>query len=492
MMTPTLINNLPPTSAGCNSEAQTTGETTDILSAEFAAMFASFCATPPVTTPETPVVSEVVETPVELPQDLCVTADAMTTIPVTLPVGPVITPEKVEAEVSEILVTEGEVESASGTGLLAYNPNATSKIPLAPRNTTTIAVQPTTSEVEATTSSTDTLAFDIDLPHGKTVVTPRQSTTIAPLPTNTAEEPPISGSQPTLTDTPEPSPVEEVFEVPTPAPTPGEAMSKGLPVAAPAKPVEPGDVDEKAKRETIGHGSAEIVRESGEVVPETVKVQAEATRRISNLIATYLLEGSKSGSIPATARFAGLEFELEIDPAARQKRQGLIIDSRIGEQGISLRPFSQLTSEILAKNDVELVSQVSQRVIDLVKSSTRDIETLSFRLKPAELGNVDLKLTRHKDGSISAHLRADQETTQVTLSRSVEELRESLERAGFQIAKLQITLNSQPTNGGRRESENTSQQARELTANGSTFSNETEAGSNSSADNHLRLLSLRA
>jgi flagellar hook-length control protein FliK len=150
-----------------------------------------------------------------------------------------------------------------------------------------------------------------------------------------------------------------------------------------------------------------------------------------------------------------------------------------------------LADSMPAAKELSPVTQGSQRVVELAKGSTRDVESLNFKLNPEELGEVELQLTRHKDGSISAHLTTERETARLSLTRSVDELRQSLEQAGVHVAKLQVSTGTSSTDNSRRQEREATSHATNFRNGTTANSNEPEASSNTLADNN-RLLSLRA
>jgi flagellar hook-length control protein FliK len=469
MMTPTILNLPTPPAAGApSSDSALAAEPGDLLSAEFAAMFAALCAAqqpaPPVTDPVT---AEVTETPIELTPEITLKSE----VPTVLFEGPKVeVPVEFEAPVKvavEDITVEGEV--LLQTASIAYNPNTVT--------TKGAIVAPRETRISQVTVAEDIPVLPkIEAPVGEPAK-PSETLEVA------TDELPLPAPPPEATLS------EEAIEIKSATTLPvvvTAVPSKGRPVPVMGNPL---PNQEPAKTEVGATVTETVTVETDE--PLKVKPQTEATQRISNLIATYLVEGAQNGSRPTTARFAGLDFELELDPAARQKRQAAKADvSRTMD--LSLHPFSDLIADAVTQTkDPSPVAQVSQRVMELARTSTREVESLNFRLNPKELGEVELKLTRHKDGSISAHLTTERETARVSLTRSVDELRQSLEQAGVQVAKLQVSSSTTSMDTSRRHERDTAANSDEFRTTTTTNSNEPEA-SNTSLANHDRLLSLRA
>ncbi len=92
-----------------------------------------------------------------------------------------------------------------------------------------------------------------------------------------------------------------------------------------------------------------------------------------------------------------------------------------------------------------LISQAFQPVLELAQSvHPHETRTLRFSLNPAELGRVDVEVTRNADGHISASLTVEQADTAQALTQGIGQLRESLERAGLIVEQLQIATQLQP------------------------------------------------
>jgi hypothetical protein len=91
------------------------------------------------------------------------------------------------------------------------------------------------------------------------------------------------------------------------------------------------------------------------------------------------------------------------------------------------------------------ISQTVQPVLELANSvPPQESRTLRFSLNPAELGRVDVEVTRDAEGRVSASLTVEQADTAQTLTQGIGQLRESLERAGLVVEQLQIATQLQP------------------------------------------------
>ncbi len=119
---------------------------------------------------------------------------------------------------------------------------------------------------------------------------------------------------------------------------------------------------------------------------------------------------------------------------------------------------------------------------------------LKMRLHPAELGAVEIRLEKDANGKIEAHFQTENETTHKILSENLDRLRDSLQNAGWQIERLEITCN-QFSSGERGSGENGKRQF-ETSENG--FKSKTAANDEPIVAENLkskqsnRFLSLRA
>jgi flagellar hook-length control protein FliK len=115
-----------------------------------------------------------------------------------------------------------------------------------------------------------------------------------------------------------------------------------------------------------------------------------------------------------------------------------------------------------------------------------------LRLRPEELGQIDIQLSRDAAGRISAHISAERESSRGTLSRSLDELRDTLSRAGLTVDKLQISTESGLFAGhrGTDDAPSNTGESPSVVANLLT-ENQTEAGGQPRAEDE-KLLSLHA
>jgi flagellar hook-length control protein FliK len=113
-------------------------------------------------------------------------------------------------------------------------------------------------------------------------------------------------------------------------------------------------------------------------------------------------------------------------------------------------------------------------------------------LRPQELGQIEIQLTRDTQGRISAHLTADRDSTHVALSQSLGQLRETLTQAGITVDRLQVRTPGGLLSGSGQQADGRRNQGRsQTTATNFLTTNQTEAGGTPRADED-KLLSIRA
>ncbi len=106
-----------------------------------------------------------------------------------------------------------------------------------------------------------------------------------------------------------------------------------------------------------------------------------------------------------------------------------------------------------------MVQQTVEPLLTLAQSvQPGDARTLRFSLNPAELGRVEVEVTRDAAGHISAALTVEQSDTAQALTQGIGQLRESLEHAGLVVEQLQVTVQMQSQNAQQFGQQQPSQQ----------------------------------
>lgn len=148
-----------------------------------------------------------------------------------------------------------------------------------------------------------------------------------------------------------------------------------------------------------------------------------------------------------------------------------------------------LQNQVDGANVFEQVSEHLEMEVFIFAAKPEKTNILKLRLRPAELGAVEIKLEKSASGKLSAHFQTENETTRQILVERSEQLRDALQNSGWQIERLDISCNSSFSDG----SENRESQSRE-TENVKVSSPQAITSGDDSEDdsNTNRLISLRA
>jgi Flagellar hook-length control protein FliK len=116
---------------------------------------------------------------------------------------------------------------------------------------------------------------------------------------------------------------------------------------------------------------------------------------------------------------------------------------------------------------------------------------LKLRLRPAELGTVEIKLEKDASGKLTAHFQTETEATKQILVERFEGLQNALQNAGWQIDKLDFSTKSFSTAGNENRGDQSRQTETRENRNGQTerFEGVLDTKDESSTN---RLVSLRA
>jgi flagellar hook-length control protein FliK len=108
------------------------------------------------------------------------------------------------------------------------------------------------------------------------------------------------------------------------------------------------------------------------------------------------------------------------------------------EAGQLPRPSLDLPGGFHAPQSV--VAQAVNRIAGAAESvARRETQTLRFELRPEHLGRVEVELTRGDEGGLRARLTAERGEAGHALQEGISQLRESLERAGVAVERLEVS-----------------------------------------------------
>lgn len=119
-------------------------------------------------------------------------------------------------------------------------------------------------------------------------------------------------------------------------------------------------------------------------------------------------------------------------------------------------------NETFSPNSLEktkMFEQINPHLLELAALAARKNEkqTLSLRLHPAELGTIEIKLERNSSGMLNAFFQTDTDGARQVLTNSLEQLRDSLQNAGWQIGQLEITNGSNSSTANQHRENNSRQ-----------------------------------
>jgi flagellar hook-length control protein FliK len=144
----------------------------------------------------------------------------------------------------------------------------------------------------------------------------------------------------------------------------------------------------------------------------------------------------------------------------------------------------------LLKQAKETIEQLKPGLIELASLAARrnEKQTMRMRLHPAELGTVDISLERNSAGGLNAHFNTANDSAREVLTHNLDQLRESLQNAGWQVGQLQVSSGSSPFTSANDQRD---RQPQSETFRGHMPGNSAEQSDQTEQDTS-RLLNLRA
>ncbi len=279
-----------------------------------------------------------------------------------------------------------------------------------------------------------------------------------------------------------------------------------LPIELESPPVDPKVVTPIRRTPAIGASievptkeAIEIKVESEQLSPEetsTSKVlphdqlTAEAIKREANLAAGYLAQStreSRDGGIQAIKALAEIRPETpKVEAVSELKEQ-----STTNHAPFSLNASGvELDSKRIGSSEV--VAQLERPILETVNTiPPKQTRSLRIRLKPEELGQVEVQLSRDAAGKVSAQMFVERENARQVLSQTLPQLRQALEQAGIVVDQLQVSSESSSFAGNARNQD----QPGEDNSRASFVGSNRETASGVSAPEQVRdhkLLSLNA
>lgn len=108
---------------------------------------------------------------------------------------------------------------------------------------------------------------------------------------------------------------------------------------------------------------------------------------------------------------------------------------------------------------IRITEQVEVKMPEIVAKveQTKETQILKMRLNPAELGTVEIRLEKNADGHLKAHFSTESETARTALHENIDQLRNTLEKSGWQVSAVEVTVSTASTDqftGSRNHGEN--------------------------------------
>jgi flagellar hook-length control protein FliK len=114
---------------------------------------------------------------------------------------------------------------------------------------------------------------------------------------------------------------------------------------------------------------------------------------------------------------------------------------------------------------------------------------MKMRLHPAELGAVEISLERNSSGALSAHFTTENEGARQALTNNLDQLRDSLQKSGWQVGQLDVSSNSSSSTADQNREHRSRQND---VAGDNIFDHRSEKQEDLEQDPSSRLLNLRA
>ncbi len=141
--------------------------------------------------------------------------------------------------------------------------------------------------------------------------------------------------------------------------------------------------------------------------------------------------------------FAGSITEVErLKKPETEQGSEFSFDSSVSGEPAALRPTPFGLPE--GKLRRAILDQVGSNLNDLAanKLELGDKREIKIRLKPEELGTVEITLIKNSEGTIEARFVTDNPQTQHLLDQTLAQLRESLENSGMKVGSLETSCSS--------------------------------------------------
>ena len=180
---------------------------------------------------------------------------------------------------------------------------------------------------------------------------------------------------------------------------------------------------------------------------------------------------------------------------AAENSQSALPDKFLFPNGNEAKTTQNAASFITSAQSEKVFEQISARLkgeILIFTEKADKTNILKMRLRPAELGAVEIRLEKGESGNLRAHFQTETEAARQILVERSEQLREALQNSGWQIEKLDISCNSFSSTGESERRDAQSRHSEEIENASSVATNFDDESEKMDGSTSNRLVNLRA
>jgi Flagellar hook-length control protein FliK len=195
------------------------------------------------------------------------------------------------------------------------------------------------------------------------------------------------------------------------------------------------------------------------------------------------IEETKATEITPITTVESLAFETATGNSGLiERKNSKLIANNNSAENLQIQSFDKQVSSFETISNPEessKIAETSEKVFRQIEAHIAK-ETLVFtpnidkpnilklRLRPAELGTVEIKLEKDASGKLTAHFQTETEATKQILVERFEGLQNALQNAGWQIDKLDFSTKSFSTAGNENREDQSRQTETRENRNGQT------------------------
>lgn len=144
---------------------------------------------------------------------------------------------------------------------------------------------------------------------------------------------------------------------------------------------------------------------------------------------------------------------VETVTSVNSNHSGHVLGASIAtENGASAATRTNNTSfrDVFKGMDKEVIEQVK---VNITKSAVKGVDNIDIKLKPEELGNIEIKMQVSKDGKLQAHIIASRPETVEILQKEIQSLEKAFNDAGFEMEDGALSFSFREGGESNREQE---------------------------------------